>query len=243
MRILLGLFWALVGGAVGFALGVGAASAYASFTNMSGREGARGFFAVAIGLVGAIIGIATAIVIYGRSAPSGQSAAYSASGLAGIVGLIAVIVLSVWAYMQLIEKPLEYGGARADLEMEFRTQTANVPTANPEGWLAVEVQTAKSRPEGDVGWKSRRIDGAHTIIPVVQSQLVRATSRIIVVRVGEQQVESFAPPMKRTPNPKADWSEWSPPRNVDPPYGVTPSAPLKSVLELRYRVRAWGDKE
>ncbi|MEO8478041.1 MAG: hypothetical protein ABI542_00300 [Gemmatimonadota bacterium] len=241
MRILLGLFWALVGGVMGFVVGAGGAAAYASAANMSEREGARGYFVVAFGLVGAIVGIITAIVRYGRSAPKGQGAAYTGSGVAGIVGLAAVIVLSVWAYMQLIEKPLEYGNAQANLEMEFRVSTADISTTATGDWLNVEVQTAKNRPVGDVGWSSRRVEGDRTIVPVVQGPLYRAGSRMIVVSIGDQQVESFMPPMKRTPDPKADWSEWYRPRSVEPPYGVTPTAPLKAVLELRYRVRAWGE--
>ncbi len=243
MRILPGLFWALVGGVVGFVAFAAGASAFASLTNMSDREGGRGYFMISIGLIGAVIGIITAIVLYARSAPGGQGAWYAGSSVAGLIGLAAVVALSVWTYMQSIEKPLEYGNARANLEMEFRTRTTNIPTTNPEQWLTVEVQTANARPEGEVSWSSRRVDGEHTIIPVVQSQLFRAANRVIVVRIGNQQVESFMPPIKRTPNPKADWSEWYRPRTVDPPYGVTPPAPLEPMLELRYRVRAWGDEE
>ena len=36
------------------------------------------------------------------------------------------------------------------------------------------------------------------------------------------------------------WSEWYRPKAVEPPYGVVPPAPLKSILELRYRVRPYG---
>ena len=48
MRILLGLFWALIGGVVGLIAGVAGASIYASATNMSNREGASGYFGVII---------------------------------------------------------------------------------------------------------------------------------------------------------------------------------------------------
>lgn len=241
MRIVLGLFWALVGGAVGFAVGAAGASAFASFTHIAEREGGRAYFVFAFGLVGAVIGIIAGIVRYSRSAPSGQGATYTLSSVAGVVGLVAAVALSVWVYMQSLEKPLEYDGAQANLEMEFRTTTTSIPASVPEGWLTVEVQAAKTRPEGSVNWSSRRVEGEHTIIPVVQGPLYRAGNRVIVVRIGEQQVESFTPPMQRTPNPKADWSEWYGPHTVEPPYGVTPPVPLKAMLELRYRVRAWGD--
>lgn len=131
MRILLGLFWALVGGVAGLIVGAVGASIYASATHMSNREGASSYFTIAFGL--------------------------------------------------------------------------------------------------------------YTAIPVVQGPFYRSGSRVIVVRVGEKQVEAFMPPIKRTPDPKADWSEWYRATAVDPPYGVTPAAPLKPMLELRYRVRKYGD--
>ncbi|MEP6834039.1 MAG: hypothetical protein ABJB74_11620 [Gemmatimonas sp.] len=240
MRILLGLFWALVGGVVGFIVVAVGASLYAGATHMSGREGARGYFVIGLGLVGAVVGLITALVLYGRSAPAGQGAAYSGSGVLGFVGLVAAIAVSLWAYMQLMEKPLEYGGSMASLDMEFRVKSSDLPPDASGSWLNVEVQTAKTRPEGSVSWNSRRIEGVYTIIPVSQGGLYRATNRVIVVRVGEEQVEAFIPPMKRTPDPKAGWSEWYRPSAVDPPYGVTPPAPLKSKLELRYKISIYG---
>lgn len=240
MRILVGLFWALAGGVVGFIVGAGGASVYASVTDMSTREGGRGYFVIALGLAGAVVGLITALVFYGRSAPAGQGAEYSGSGVLGFVGLCAAIAVSLWAYMQLREAPLEYGGAGASLDMEFRVRSTDIPATNPRDWLNVEVQTAKTRPVGSVAWSSRRIEGEYTIIPVGLNGLYRSANRVIVVRVGEQQVEAFIPPMKRKPDPKAGWSEWYRPGAVDPPYGVTPPAPLKSMLELRYKVRVYG---
>jgi hypothetical protein len=241
MRSLIGLLWALGGGVAGLIIGIIGANVFASATDMSTREGARGYFVIAIGLVCAVIGLIVGLVLYGRSAPAGQAAENVGSGALAFVALIAAIALGLWAFMQLREKPLEYNGTQATLEMEFRLKTADIPANAPERWLSVEVQTAKTRPEGTPYWSSKRVEGEYTIVPVTQGPLYRSGSRMIVVRVGEQQIEVFSPPMKRTPDPKADWSEWYRPRVVDPPYGVTPSAPLKSILELRYKLRLYGD--
>ncbi|MEP7345350.1 MAG: hypothetical protein ABI877_08785 [Gemmatimonadaceae bacterium] len=242
MRSLIGLLWALGGGVVGLVVGLVGATAFASVTNMTSREGASGYFAVAIGLICAIVGLILGLVMYGRSAPTGQGAAYTGSGALGFVALIAAVALSLWAFMQLRETPLEYNGAMANLEMEFRVRSADLPAASSDNWLNVEVQTAKTRPEGTVIWSAKRTEGEYTIIPVVEGPLYRSGSRMIVVRVGEEQVEVFSPPMKRTPDPKADWSEWYRPRVVDPPYGVVPPTPLKSKLELRYRLKVYGQE-
>ena len=240
MRSLVGLLWALGGAIVGLIVGLVGASVFAAVTHMSSREGASGYFVVAIGLIGAVIGLIAGLVMYGRSAPAGQGAAHIGSGMLGFVALVGAVAILLWAFMQLREAPLEYDGAMANLELEFRIRSADLPASSSDGWLNVEVQTEKTRPEGTVLWSSKRTEGEHTIIPVVQGPLYRSGSRMIVARLGEQQVEVFSPPMKRTPDPKADWSDWYRPRVVDPPYGVVPPAPLKSKLELRYRVRPYG---
>ena len=242
MRSLVGLLWALGGAVVGLIVGLVGASVFVSVTHMTSREGASGYFVVAIGLIGAIIGLIVGLVMYGRRAPVGQGAAHFGSGALGLVALVAVIAVCLWAFMQMREAPLEYDGAMANLEMEFRIRTGDLPASSSGDWLNVEVQTAKTRPEGTVIWSSKRVEGDHTIIPVVEGPLYRSGNRMIVVRLGEEQVEVFSPPMKRTPDPKADWSEWYRPRVVDPPYGVVPKVPLKSKLELRYRIRVYGEQ-
>ncbi|MEO7362551.1 MAG: hypothetical protein ABI120_19630 [Gemmatimonadaceae bacterium] len=241
MRSVVGLLWALGGALAGLIIGVIGANIFASVTDMSSREGARGYFAIFIGLICAVIGLVVGLVLYGKSAPSGQGAANFGSGALGFVGLIAAIAVGTWLFLQSREVPLMYGGTQASLEMEFRVKTADLPRNASARWLNVEVQTAKTRPEGTVSWSGRRVEGEFTIIPVSQGALYRSSSRMIVVRVGEQQTEMFSPPMKRTPDPKADWSEWYPPTAVEPSYGVTPPAPLQSVLELRYKLRLYGE--
>lgn len=90
-------------------------------------------------------------------------------------------------------------------------------------------------------WSTRRIEGDATIIPAIQQPIYRSANRVIVVRLVGRQDEAFMPRMRRTPDPQSDWSEWVRPQSVDPPYGVAPPAPLHSIVELRYRVRKYGD--
>ncbi|MGV3707794.1 MAG: hypothetical protein ACO1Q7_03065 [Gemmatimonas sp.] len=240
MRSIAGLLWALGGAVAGFATGVVGAMIFSSVTNMTDREGARGYFVMGIGLVCALIGLVLGIVMYGRSAPSGERAAAAGSGVLGVVGLIAAVAVAIYAFLQLQEKPLEYNGAQANLELEFRTKSVNIPATNRERWLNIEVQTSKTRPEALLMWDKIRTEGENTVMPAVQGPFYRAGSRFIVVRIGETQTEMFSPPMKRTPDPNADWSEWYKPNSVDAPFGVRPSAPLTPMLEVRYRVRAYG---
>jgi MFS family permease len=241
MRSVTGLLWAVGGAVAGFAVGVIVGLVIVRITSMTSREGASGYFTIGLGLLGAIGGLVAGLVLFGRSAPAGQGLAYSGSGILGVVGLVAVVALSLWAFVNLREAPLEYDGALANLELEFRVKTAELPPADSvSDWLYLEVQTAKTRPVGNVLWSYKRTDGAFTIIPVVQGPLYRAGNRIIAVRIEGRQNEIFVPRMKRTPDPKADWSAWVRPQVVDPLYGEQPTAPLTPMLELRYRVRPYG---
>ena len=241
MRIVVGLLWALAGAVAGFVLGALVAFVLLKMTNSPDREGAHGYAMLAGGLLGAIVGVVVALLLYGRSAPAGQGTAFAGSGLLGVVGLIAAVALGLWAFMNLREAPLEYDGAMANLELELRVKSTDLPADNPYDWLDIEVQTPRTRPVATLSWSDKRVEGEHTIIPAVQGPLYRSGSRVIVVRINDRQTEAFMPPMRRTPDPKADWSEWFRPRAVDPPYGVVPPAPLQSIVELRYRVRKYGE--
>lgn len=108
--------------------------------------------------------------------------------------------------MNLREAPLEYNGAMANLEWELRVEPGDAPEGSASRWLDIEVQTAKTRPVGTVLTSSLRTEGDHLIIPVVQGLVYRAGQRVIVVRVDARQDEVFMPKIKRTSDPKADWS-------------------------------------
>jgi hypothetical protein len=241
MRSIVGLLWALAGAVVGFVAGALVAVVIANATHASNREGAQGYVMIALGLIGALIGVVSALALYGRSAPAGRATIFAGSGIMGVAGLVAVVALSLWAFMYLREAPLQYDGSMASLQLELRARTAELPADDSPRWLDVEVQTAKTRPVATVSWSDQRNDGEYTIIPAIQGPLYRSGSRVIVVRIDGRQIEAFMPRMPRTPDPKADWSEWVRPQSVDPPYGVVTTVPLQSIVELRYRVRRYGE--
>lgn len=241
MRSLIGLLWALGGAVAGFVLLALAAALFAKVTNMTTREGAQGYFIMGLGLVGAFLGLVAGLIWFAKSAPPGQAGAFTVSGVLGVAGLIAVLAASLWAFVNLREAPLEYDGALANLELELRVKSTELPADLTSRWLSLEVHTPKTRPEGIPLWSNVRQEGAYSIIPVVQGPLYRSGSRVIVVQVEGRQTEVFMPRMKRTPSPAADWSEWVEPRAVDPPFGVQPAAPLTPLFALRYRVRRYGD--
>jgi MFS family permease len=241
MRSLIGVIYALGGAAAGFGVGLGAALLFAKLTNVSGRDGAVGYLTIGVGLVGALVGLAAGMALYARSAPGGQGAAYGWSAILGVTTLVGVVVLGAWSWLYLMEKPLEYDGAMATLEMELRVDSANAPSDTTPQWLRVEVHTSKTRPEGTVRWAAMRTEGTHRIIPVMQNPLIRATGRIIVVQLPGRQTELFTPPMSRIPESRADWSAWLRPERVEPVAGGESSGSASSLVELRYRVRRYGE--
>jgi hypothetical protein len=129
VRSILGLLWALGGAVAGFVVGAVVAIAIAKLTNAPNREGAHGYFMMALGIIGAVVGIVAGIALYGRSAPAGQGAAYTGSGALGVVGLVAAIAISIWAFLNLREAPLEYDGTLANLEMVAVCRSADFENA------------------------------------------------------------------------------------------------------------------
>jgi hypothetical protein len=243
MKAIHGLLWALGGGVAGCLVGILVAMAILAVGNFSNREGAHGYFAMALGLIGAALGLAAGLILYARSAPAGANAlAYFGSGAVGLCGVAVALGLGIWAFVYFQERPVAYADrAMADLLLELRAETARVPAGAADNWFSVEVHTSSTRPVGLVLWDKARIDGRYSVFPVVQGPLYRAGSRVVVVDVAGKQVEAFVPAMKRVPDPNADWSEWCKPQRVDPPFGVVPAAPLDALFELRYRVRRYGD--
>jgi hypothetical protein len=240
MRSVTGLLWGLGGGLVGLVVGLLAGLVITRLAGTPSREGESGYVVIGVSLIGAVLGLVGGIVLYGRSAPAGQGASFAGSSVLGVLGLVGAVAAALWAFMALRETPAKYGNAMADLLIELRVPTsAGLPTDSKD-WLSVDVQTPSTRPEGSVLWSQARTEGAYRIIPVSQGPLSRTTSRFIVVRIKDRQDEMFSPPMKRLPDPDADWSPWYPPASVDPPYGIVPPAPLRALFELRYRIRVYG---
>ena len=233
MRALVGLLWALGGAVIG---GLAAGSAMllvAKLANISNRDGAAGYAVVGVGLLGALAGLIAALVLYARSAPAGQGTTYFGGGALAVVALAGAVVFALWGVTQLRESPVHYDGAMATLELELRARTADLPPADDTTWLRAEVRTGSTRPEATPSWAKRRVEGEFTMIPLFQGPLIRAVGR---------RIETFAPDLPRTPDPDADWSTWSSPASVSPPFGAAePATPMSPVFMLRHRVRRYGD--
>ncbi len=242
MRAVLGALSGLAGAAAGFLVAALLAAIFAKVTNASNREGAVGYLVFAVGFLGAIGGTIVGILLFARTAPAGEGARTAGAAVLGLAGMAALVALAVWAWASSREGPAKYGNTLASLELEFRVKKADVPEGPPSRWLDVEVQTATARPAGVILSDRVREEEGWLVVPVIQNPLYRSSGRVIVARVSDRHVEVFTPPWKAKPDPKADWSGWTAPRHVDRANADTPGdAGLRPILEVRYRVRLYGE--
>lgn len=243
MNFLTGLLWSLGGMAVGaVAFGAGA-SLFASLTHASTREGAAGYFVVGLALVGGLVGLVAGLLWSGLRAPAGDGLRQLGQGALGLALFVALLALGAWAWVQTREVPLRYDGlTQATLLLEFRGPAGALPAGAARQWLVVDVSTASTRPVALVLEDEVREEGGQRVVPAVQGPLVRSGRRLIVARLslpeGERH-EVFMPPMPRTPDPKADWSDWVSPRTV---FDVkTDKEGGQPLLQMRWRLRLYGD--
>lgn len=243
MKAFIGLLWGLGGMALGFLVGALGAALFAHLNQTPNREGAVGYLVMAIGFIGALVGLGVGLWLYARSAPVGQGLPQLGQGVLGVMAFVGVLVLALWGWAQSREVPLLYEGDRqASLLLEFRVPVARAPQGEAAGWLNVEVTTSTTRPEALVLQDRVRTEGEHLVVPAVQGPLYRSGNRLIVARVGPRgevrREELFTPRMPRTPDPKAEWSEWVSPREVVGPGGEPSRQP--ALLQLRWRLELYG---
>lgn len=243
MNLLSGLLWSLAGMAIGgVAFGVGAAI-FAGVTHAPTREGGVGYLVVGLALVGGLLGLVAGLLGYALRAPAGAGLRQLGQGALGLVLFVALVALGCWAWVQTREVPLRYEGlTQASLLLEFRAPAGSLPAGAARQWLAVDVNTSSTRPIALVLEDEVRDEGGYRVVPAIQGPLVRSGSRLIVARLslpGGERHEVFMPPMPRTPDPKADWSEWVSPRTV---FDVkTEKEGGQPLLQMRWRIQLYGD--
>ena len=240
MRAVLGALSGLAGAVVGGLVATLLTAVFAKAANVTTREGAAGYLVVAVGILGALAGLVVGVVLYARAAPAGEGMRAAGCALLGLLGVVVLAAALLWAWALSHEGPAKYGDNLASLELELRVKNADAPAGPPSRRLDAEVQTAKTRPVAVVLSKGVREEGDAIVVPLVQNPLHRASGRLVVVRVAGRHVEVFSPRWKAKPDPKADWSPWIAPRLAERTGGEA-REPVRPILELRYRVRLYGD--
>lgn len=243
MKSLVGLLWGLGGAALGFVLFAFGAALFAQLSHMTSREGASGYFMMALGLIGGVLGLVVGLAWFGLRAPTGHGWGQFSHGVLGLAGFAVLLGAAGWAWVYTREGPALYdGNTQANLLLEFRIAAESAPVEAARRWLNVEVTTANTRPVALVLQDQVRHEAQHLVVPAVQGPLLRSGQRLVVARLalpGGERHEVFMPRMARQPDPRAGWSEWLAPREV---FDVaTDRSGLPPLLQMRWRLQLYGE--
>ena len=237
-----GFFIALIGGIIGivsgFFAGAFAGSLIAAATHMSNFEGAAGYFAVLIGLLGAVIGLILGVWIafrvLGVRKGIGAVMAYGVLSLGSIIAGGAVVI---WL-MLFFDSTLNRGSAKPQALFEIRMSPGTKLAADRSD-VEIELNTDQN---SAYAYKSKEEyqynDGNRPVISGGVDLAFRTSSRIIVLkRKGEPDL-LFRLNLSGKPGHTDAFGPWQP---IDWLADANAQQPRKATAadqyEIRYRVR------
>lgn len=209
-----------------------AAGLCADWTRMSGREGAVGYFIVAMALLGAIVGFLLGIGFargwFGFSGGFGKSLAFA-------VGSILVMSLVVCGITWLgADSNPKIDGKEVDLSIELRYPVGAAPVEGDSN-LVTFVRLSDSSSLGysqlEVA-KAQEIDG-HTVVPVTFLLTTQVKRKLLNIYLSENRNLLFALDFDAKPGAKDfEWSRW-----IDAAHPVgQPAPPSEQTFAVRYKV-------
>ncbi len=230
---------ALIGGIIGivagFFAGAFAGSLIASATHMSNFEGAAGYFAILIGLLGAVIGLFLGVWLAFRL--QGKRRSIAAVVAYGVLSLTATIAgaASVIMLMLFFDDTLNRGSSKPQALFEIRLPPGTKLPENRRG-IEVELNTDKNGTSAyfDKEWHS---DGDRPVISGDADLAFRTSSRIIVLKIKGEPDRLFTLKLSGKPGHSDAYGPWQPIDWVadagDQPRKATPA----DQYEIRYRPR------
>ncbi len=237
MTYLLALLVALVGAALGFALGATAAGLLAPVFGITSFEGAAGYFSVFIGgPIGALAGLVLGALLVLRR--GGQRSAGAMAGgvvfvLVGAIGLAAAGLGAFWLMRPLTNA----NGPPPQLVFEIRLPPGAAPPADRD---AVELQTSENRMPANLA-AAQRDDGRDVLAGSVEIYY-RTWRRTLVLRMPDKTDVLFDLSLGLTPDHTRTFTAWRRADYIarpgdDPVRRATPA----DAYELRYRVEWAGE--
>ena len=214
MRVLRGLFIALVTAFVGCVLAFFVGDYLTRLAHVPEMEGQRGmtvfFLCVPLGIIaGLIVGIISSLVVQ-RRGPAGFRIAqgWSLLVLCGVGSLIGGL-----PYL-LSDKPPKLDGKHLDLEFELRAPATFKIPKHPDGY-SIRVSFYTNNRQSDfafVDWNSITKDAEHVIIPGKVPLLTHSKTRSLLASIGNEPVASqFVELKDLPPAPRRQdeaWSDW-----------------------------------
>lgn len=235
MTILVAMVLGLIGGAISFFLGAAAASVFAGATHMSNMEGARGYFAVAIGLVTGIVGMIVTMVLTVRWRGAASLTAGLGITFASLCGLVLVAAAGVGIYWFSTPHPIHRNGPPVYLKFEI---------APPPGGVAPDLSTWEVELDTDQNVASGLWDrDAHSERigrPVVAGRVelyFRTKQRLLVMKMPDKEARIFRLRLPADPTAAKfrQWSEWRKADFADSPNQNGP-APKDQDYQVRYLI-------
>lgn len=240
--IFLSMLVALVSGAAGAFLGAAAASAYAAAMKMSNMEGARGYFAIAIGLlVGLGLMISATIFTLHRR---GARGVWLLLGL-GVTMLSLVATAAGGLGLYYLSQPQILNANAAPVQLQV--QLAGPANSTREKLLALEAELNTNLNSATIYWRKEEGESAGATLPMIEGYVdlyFRTSTRTIVLELPNKEKRLFA--LKLPANPKSakykQWSDWQGASFIDRPDLQNPiRAAGDPDYKIRYRVELPGE--
>ena len=235
-------FIALIGGLIGivagFIAGAFAGSLIATATHMSTFEGAAGYFAVLIGLLGAAVGLFAgvwiAFRITGKRAGLGGVMVYGALSLGAVIACSAGVI---WL-MLFFDSTLNRGSAKPQALFEIR-MSPGTKLADDRSDVEIELNTDQN---SAYAYKSKKEyqynDGDRPVVSGGVDLAFRSSSRIIVLKRKDEPDLLFRLNLSGKPGHTDAFGPWQP---IDWVAEAGAQQPRKATAadkyEIRYRVR------
>ncbi len=140
MTILLAMLLGLAGGTVGFIAGALISGVIAGALHMSTMEGARGYFAIAVGFPSGLIGMVVTIILTLRWRGVTNIAGVLGHSLAAVGGLVAVAAAGVGLYYLSIPHVIK----GPQVLLKFEIMTPNGAETPDLGTWEAELNTDKN---------------------------------------------------------------------------------------------------
>ncbi len=235
MTIFLAMLFGLLGGAAGFFAGALISAVVAGALHMSTMEGARGYFAVAVGLPAGLLGMVVTVILTLRWRGVTNLASVLGGSLATFGGLVALAAAGVGLYYISTPHPIHRNGPPVYLKFEI------VP---PADGAAPDLSTWEAELNTDKNTMPAYWDhDAHDQFngqPVAAGRVelyYRTTQRLLVMKMPNREVRLFRLRLPADPTgPKfRRWSEWQKADFADQP-GQDRPAPKDSDYSIRYLI-------
>ena len=246
MRLLQTIGAALAGGVLGALVGLAFGALCVKLFNVPSREGESGYLMVAVGLIGAILGVFVGIGLSLRSGGLGAGRIILNGGGA-LLGLAALGGLVFLYFSMSHPHQLEIDGARVNLEFELRVPARRSLPPDPREALRVTLSTVKSQVDATLTTDRPRREGDYLVFPGVVNLPYREKRRLLVVVLRGSATEIFSLDLGAQPKPTKVLGEWhrSSFFDRDPGAAAGPKPVEKGSLpdgfEVRYRIALFGE--